>query len=147
MDAKTVEQHLKSADLETVIPTTLANWENADKAQIAEVTEWVCGIRDEFIALVHDVDDSEQIIASIAIHYIEIKSHWIALNTKMNYQMARNGAAETPIVLRGAAVSAFLATLEPLIQPGDVDAITSFLAEPINPANWQEGDAATTAAA
>jgi len=140
MTVQDIENALLAANFEENIPAHLSNWDGADPALVQDVTSWVCGLRDDFFGLVRDIADEEQISASMAIYYIEIKSHWIALNTRMNYQMVGTGAADVSVVLRGSGISTFLAALEPLIAQEDVEAITEFLSEPIDKKNWSGGE-------
>jgi len=142
-----VEEAVLSAKLSETIGVMIAESGMGDAATGKEIAGWVCQLAEDFLMLLKDIDDPEQIDATTAIHYIEIKSHWIALNTRMNYQLARQGQADPTIVLKGAAVSQFLATLEPLIKSADIDAITQFLSEPIDKNAWPANEATVAEAA
>lgn len=146
MTALAVQEVLRNANLEKTIPEALSAWEGATREQIQEVASWVCTLRDDLNSLLSTIDDEEQIGASLAIHYIELKSHWIALNTRMNYQLAR-GESDAGVVLRGTGISMLLAQVEPLIAASDVDAITDFLSQPINKDGWSNPEAPIAEAA
>ena len=69
----------------------------------------------------------------LAINYIELKSRWIALNTKINYQTFRTGQCETVDALCASATSLLLQQIESLIDHADIEKITAFLAQPVSP--------------
>lgn len=90
--------------------------------------------REHLRAIIAEVDDPTDVAMALAIQYVELKSRWIGLNTKINYETFRKGHAQTRDMLRAAATSNFLGHLENVLEPDDIDKITEFLAEPINKA-------------
>jgi hypothetical protein len=109
----------------------LSSWENAHPAAIDRTLAWVMQLREELVSLIRTIDDDEQIAETLAINYIEIKTRWIALNTKINYQTFRLGACDPELAFRGTACSCLLAEVEALLTPDDVIKITEFLAQPV----------------
>jgi len=151
MTAQHVEQAVAAVELKRNVTTMVIESGLGDANVAAELSNWVTSIAEDFLTLLREIDHPEQIDATTAIQYIEIKSHWIALNTKMNYQLARQGQADPMVILKGAAISQFLGALEPLINPGDIEAITDFLSEPLDKTVWtgasDNGASAVTEAA
>lgn len=109
----------------------LGSWEGADPAAIDRTVAWILQLREDLVSLIRTIDDDEQIAETMAINYIEIKTRWIALNTKINYQTFRQGACDPELAFRGTACSGLLAEVETLLTPDDVMKITEFLAQPV----------------
>jgi hypothetical protein len=109
-----------------------------DGTPIADIIEstiaWVEALRADTTALLTGINSEEDTKMAIAIQYVELKSRWIAFNTKMNYEMFSGRTPDARDMCRAAAVSAFLAHIEPMLGESDVDKITEFLAQPISDA-------------
>jgi len=116
----------------TLIKEQLASWEGADPAAIDRTVGWILQIREDLVSLIRTIDDDEQIGETLAINYIEIKTRWIALNTKINYQTFRQGACDPELAFRGTACSGLMGEVETLLSPDDITKITEFLAQPVN---------------
>ncbi len=114
------------------IRESLLSWDGADPAKVARTVAWVLHLREDLVVLLKTIDDPEQIAETLAINYIELKTRWIALNTKINYQMFRTGAPDAETACRGSACSMLLADVERLLNEGDITKITEFLAQPVN---------------
>lgn len=99
---------------------------------IESSVRWVVAMRDELSRTLKEIDDDGDAAMALAIQYVELKSKWIALNTKMNYSMFRTGACEIGDMCRGSAVSQLLAHIEPLLDDKDIEKITEFLAQPLS---------------
>lgn len=108
----------------------LEDWPDADPNDVEGTLAFITELRDEVTNLVTSVDDPDDIGYTMAIRYIELKTRWIALNTKINYEMFKNGACIATDAMRGASVSALLGHIESIIDQKDIDTITDFLAEP-----------------
>lgn len=121
---------LSAPNFESEVRTTLASWDGADPAAIDRTIAWVAGIRADLVTLLKTIDE-EQAPETLAINYIEIKTRWIALNTKVNYQTFRTGGCEPEDAFRGSAISALLAQVETLLTADDIGKITEFLSQPI----------------
>ena len=99
-----------------------------------ETIAWIEGIVRDLVATLSTVNDPDDEKMSLVIQYVELKSRWIGLNTKMNYELFRLGHAELTDVFRGTAISALLAHIEPLLDQEDIDKVTEFLAQPLDQA-------------
>ncbi|MEO0512539.1 MAG: hypothetical protein AAF108_06535 [Planctomycetota bacterium] len=101
---------------------------------IDDTIAWFEDLRRDLISTLEEVGEGEDIELTLAINYVEYKSRWIAFNTKMNYMMFRGAPAPLREQCRGTAVSELLGHIEPLLRDGDIERITSFLAQPVGSA-------------
>jgi len=126
----TIDQ-LKDGSLEQVAREALSSYQGANPADVEKLVKWTQSLRDDLVTLIKEIDDEDEVAMTLAINYIELKSRWIAINTKINYQNFRTGSCDPVSALRAAAISQLLAKVESLLSQGDIDQITQFLAEPI----------------
>ncbi|MDX2116337.1 MAG: hypothetical protein SFZ24_12065 [Planctomycetota bacterium] len=131
MQTDTAIGHLTSAETLGHLNEALASWPGVQPADIERVVRWASGLRDDLAALIAEINDPDEVRMTLAINYIELKSRWIALNTRMNYQNFRSGSCDTLTALRGTAISALIARVEEMLTQDDIDQITQFLAEPV----------------
>lgn len=103
-------------------------------ALVDEIVRWTGEIRDGLVTLVRAIEDPEEIETTLAINYVELKSKWIALNTKINYTVFRSGACDPVDALRASGVSTLLVTIEDILEQEDIEKITEFLAQPLRDA-------------
>ncbi|MCE2966497.1 MAG: hypothetical protein ACK5WB_03465 [Phycisphaerales bacterium] len=122
---------LTNPQIETKIREALETWPDADPAMVARTLAWITALRDDLCNLLRTIEDDEQIAETLAINYIELKSRWIALNTKANYCIFRTGVADAESAFRGTSISMLLGEVEGLLTPTDITTITEFLAQPI----------------
>jgi hypothetical protein len=118
--------------LEASIRESMAGYPGADGPMIDRTVDWVMHLRKDLVGLLASIGDDEQIVETLAINYIELKTRWIALNTKTNYQLFRTGSSEPEVALRGFACSALLADVEALLSADDITKITEFLSTPVS---------------
>ena len=126
-----IEAALNAPDLVQNWRDTLAEWPDATPDETREVFGWAISLRDQFLEAAREIDDPETLDMVLAIRYIELKSHWILLNTQLNYSMVIKGYADQSVVYRASLVSQLLAVLEQLIDDTNRDRIIAFLTEPI----------------
>jgi hypothetical protein len=131
IEIQAVEKQLNNPAFEVQLREALAAWENAPQDLIDKTVTFVLHLRDELVSLCREIEDGEQIEQTLAINYIELKSRWIAINTRVNYQTFRTGKCDVESAFRGTGVSMFLAEVETLISQDDISKITDFLAQPI----------------
>lgn len=131
MKAAAAIERLSSQRLESEIRNGLASWDNPDPAHIEEAIAWFRHVRDDMVAVLREVEDDDQAKETLAINYIEVKSRWIAINTKINYQNFRLGSCDPIDAFRGTAISMMLVELEQVLDPDDIEKITEFLAQPV----------------
>jgi hypothetical protein len=124
-------ESLLAPELGVSIHGALMTWPDVQTADADRVTKWALALRDDLVNLIREIGDPDEVKMTLAINYIELKSRWIALNTKMNYQTFRTGSCDTITALRGAALSAVVGKVEELLTQNDIEEITQFLSEPI----------------
>lgn len=114
--------------------TSLDGAVSAEPMEIADAIAWIEGIRRDMVEVLSHIDDPTDLAMAAAIQYVELKSRWIGLNTKMNYAMFRSGSCIPGDQIRASVASALLASLEVALNPDDVNKITEFLAQPLKDA-------------
>jgi hypothetical protein len=127
-----LQELLFGSALEQELEGCLAAWTNATSAEVGETRSWIQSQCHDFIELAGEIDDSEELELSIAVRYIELKSHWMMLNTKIQYSLFHAGEAPEVIMFRASLVSHVVGALEQLLTPTDIERITRFLAQPIS---------------
>ncbi len=131
MDPATTVQALKQFDFAN-LREGLSAWPGVRPQDVNGATAWVESTVARLINLVETVEDPSEIAVLIAINYIELKTSWIALNTKINYSTFKRGSCETADALHASSVSAVIALLESMLSAHDIETITDFLAQPLN---------------
>lgn len=125
------EEMLTRPGLPEEIGAALSASDGASEELVKETVAWVMGMRNELLALLRTIEDPEQIIETLAINYIELKTKWIALNTKANYHIFRTGMQDADAAFRGCGCSLLLGDVERLLMPSDIQKITEFLSQPV----------------
>lgn len=131
MDHLEAAKRIRAFDLET-LRTGLSSWKGAEPNQIDKALAFVERTTLRLIDVLTTVEDPQEISVLIAINYIELKTHWIALNTKINYSVFKTGACDTEDALQASSVSALIGLLESLLTPTDIETITDFLSQPLH---------------
>lgn len=136
METQTMIDRIRAFSLDTVRATLAAcNVPESAKGdletRINTTVMWLDAVRSELIATIAEIDDEEDLATTIAVQYVELKSRWIAFNTKMNYERFRKGDCDRLDMCKGACASTLLGHIEELLSTEDVDKITDFLAAPI----------------
>lgn len=109
-----------------------------DEDTAAELMDWIEEYRDEFLELTEDVQDPDEIRTSLILRYVEIKSHWMMLNTQMQYQAVNQGGADPEIMVKGSLISHLLEELEQFLDEEEVEKLTSFLSQPMDKLSGDE---------
>jgi hypothetical protein len=131
MNASKALSYLSRFDLDA-LAEGLRSWDDATEAAISEAIADVQSLIDRMGNLIETVDDAEEIATLIAINYIELKTRWIALNTRINYSLFKHGSCETSDALNASAVSGLIGHLENMLSNEDIETITDFLSRPLN---------------
>lgn len=113
---------------------------NADPGVVTNTVRWTERLRNEFLTTIRSVEDGEDVYISAVANYIELKARWIAINNQINYEMIRQGAPDVTSQFQGFCVYSLLAVIEPLIVEADVETLTSFLAEPVQPPAFESAN-------
>jgi len=131
MELCSIERALLAPELRRNWEDTLAEWTEAAPGQAEAILDRMVSVRDEFLQAARDIDDPETLDMVAAIRYIEMKSHWIMLNTQVNYITVFKGETDLGIAYQASLVSQLLEALEKLIDEQDVHRIIEFLSEPL----------------
>ncbi|MEL6796526.1 MAG: hypothetical protein AAFO89_06840 [Planctomycetota bacterium] len=100
--------------------------------EVIETTaEWLEALQSDLVALISEIDGGDDMEMVLAIQYVELKSRWIAFNTKMNYTLFKGNQPVVNDLFRASAVSALLGHIESLLREEDIEHITTFLGQPI----------------
>jgi len=110
----------------------LSSWNGATPDQIDRAIASVQSTTQRLIETLNAVEDPDEISVLIAINYIELKTQWIAFNTKINYAVFKNGVCKTEDALHASSISGVIGLLETLITPTDIQTITDFLSQPLH---------------
>lgn len=108
----------------------LDDWVDAAQSQRKAVRAYVSGLRNRIYRTLMEIDSQEELERGVAIQYVEVKAHWMMLNTQIQHQTDRNGRAANDLIYRATCVSLVVQALEPLLSQTRVDSLTNFLAEP-----------------
>ncbi len=123
---------LTRPELGDSIATAIAAWPDASEGEVQDCVQAIRTAQQTFADAIREIDDDGEIATVLAINYIELKSRWIALNTKINYQTFRTGRCNASDALCATATSMLLQQVETLIDQADIDKITAFLAQPVS---------------
>ncbi|MFB6344940.1 MAG: chemotaxis protein CheW [bacterium] len=96
-----------------------------------DLLEWIRGLRDDFLDFMDVVQDPQEVREALVDRYIELKSHWKMLNTKMQYQAVNTGQPDPPLMVKGSLVSKLLEKIENQLGGDEVADLTEFLSNPM----------------
>lgn len=109
----------------------LDEWSASAPSERKAVRAYVSGLRNRMLGALLDIDTEAELERGLATQYVEVKCHWTMLNTQIQHQTARDGQADDDLVYRASCVSLIVQALEPHLSQERVDALTSFLAQPL----------------
>lgn len=132
MNRDQILESLTRRELGDSIAEAIAAWPDAAPDDVQSCVDAIRAAQHTFANAVREIDDDGEIATVLAIHYIELKSRWITLNTKINYQTFRTGRCDSHDALAATATSMLLQQVETLIDQSDIDKITAFLAQPVS---------------
>ncbi|MBC8135821.1 MAG: hypothetical protein H8F28_08055 [Fibrella sp.] len=127
--AEQITTILNGPHLEKAWKECLGAWDGSSPAQRADCRVFITHIRDNFLRILRDVDDAEEIVTVASIFYTQIKSQWILFNTQSGYQI-RSGRIDRSLFCRSGMLAALLGAMEPVLRKDDLARIMRFLAEP-----------------
>ncbi|MBC7533957.1 MAG: Hpt domain-containing protein [Oligoflexus sp.] len=80
---------------------------------------------------INSIEDEEELQYVLAIRYAALKSNWILLNLRVNYELAAGKESEPILPFKAALSAGILGRLESLILADAVKCITQVLSEPV----------------
>ena len=133
MSSDAVIQSINEFDPEA-LRQPLSEWPEASPENVQRAILWIRSLQADLIGMLESISDPDDVGYTLAIRYIELKSRWIALNTKINYETFKHGACDQREAFCATCVSTLLAHIEPLLEQKDINTITDFLADPMQKA-------------
>lgn len=131
MTVKNLHEVLHSAKIEEAWKMSLDAYQEGTAQDRLDLAEWIINVRANFLAHVEDVgDEAEELLISVALGYIEMKSQWQMLNTQINYQVFRKGEANVYLTYKSSLLSVLVDAIGTLLTPDDLDKIREFLLSP-----------------
>jgi len=127
----TIESALRG-EIDNNWDIVLDEWPDAAQSQRKAVRAYVSGLRNRIFRTLMEIDSLEELQRGVAIQYVEVKAHWMMLNTQIQHQTDRDGRAADDLIYRATCVSLIVQALEPLLSQDRVDSLTGFLAEPFD---------------
>lgn len=118
-------------DLDRQWEDVIDEWRDGASSEHRAVQAYVSGLRNRILRALLDINTEEELQRGLATQYIEMKCHWIMLNTQIQHQTARDGGADEDLIYRATCVSLLIQRLEPLLSQEHIDNLTAFLAEPL----------------
>jgi len=129
-----IQEMLHDNNLDAHWNEALDSWEKDEVAKVQDrvttAREWVNTRKEQLLSSITDVKEDEDANLAFALWFIELKSHWLMLNTQMNYQLFQKGAIDLDIHYKGAMISHLMGAFEPLIREEDQVKISEFLMTP-----------------
>lgn len=121
---------LQGEDLERVWRQCLDAWTGATASEREACWNSIALLRDQFLAVLADVDNEEEQRTLIALFYAQVRCQWILLNTRSGYQLAA-GVIDGSNHCRSGMLSAMLGQVETCIPAANVATLSRFLAQPM----------------
>ena len=130
MNIEEVLSAIDGPEFQANMEETIATWEEGTVEQKLELRAKIDKHKQHLLNALKGVEDDDDLKLSVTLHYIELKSHWIMLNIKLNYQTMKDGMPDMFSMYHASLVSAVVGVIEALLTEDDIRHITNFLAEP-----------------
>lgn len=132
LNTKNLREALFHDNIDNTWKETLESFEQGSTSDKAALHQWIHRVRDEFIAHADDVGDEEEeeLLISVALAYIEMKSQWQMLNTQINYQVFRKGEAHMILTYKSSLLSVLVDAIGKFLSTEDLSKIHEFLLNP-----------------
>jgi len=131
MNFEQVELAVNGPDFCAGTEETLQGFEEGTVEQKQELRATVEKHKRHLLNALKGVEDLDDLKLSVTLNYIELKSHWIMLNIKLNYQTMKDGMPDMFGMYHASLISSMVGALESILTPYDIQNITNFLAEPV----------------
>ncbi len=130
LDIASLQAELTGDELQQYWASCLDEYKEATLEERAKLLSWVHNLRDGFLSHAADIDDEEELLVSVALSYIELKSKWQMLNTQVNYQVFRTGEAKPELMFKSSLLSVIVDTIGKFLTTEDITKIQEFLLNP-----------------
>ncbi len=131
MTVQRLREALESNAVEEMWKSSLDAYQEGTPQYRSDLAQWIMDVRANFLSHLDDVgDDSEELLISVALGFIEMKSQWQMLNTQINYQVFRKGEANTYMTYKSSLLSVLVDAIGQFLTPEDLEKIQEFLLNP-----------------
>ncbi len=131
MTVQRLREALESNAVEEMWKSSLDAYQEGTPQDRSDLAQWIMDVRANFLSHLDDVgDDSEELLISVALGFIEMKSQWQMLNTQINYQVFRKGEANTYMTYKSSLLSVLVDAIGQFLTPEDLEKIQEFLLNP-----------------
>lgn len=89
--------------------------------------ETVKALRSDFSSQLQLLDDERDVSLALGYFYIELKSHWIRLNTQIQYSLLLLGEEDNARTLRAALVTTLIEITERFLSTENLNTLNAFL--------------------
>lgn len=127
-----LHERIKTAlrsSLEEKWDEVLQHWSDAGADERKAVRVYASEFRNRVLRGLLEINTLDELERALAIQYLEVKCHWLMLNTRIQHQTACEGRPEERLIYRAACISLILQALEPLVSQQNLDGLSDLLIE------------------
>lgn len=134
MELKIIKENLKNESFSRSVRENIEDWGKSfetDKEDEKLMQVWFDSVIDNFLKILEDVEDEEELRVLLFSKYVELKCFWKQLNTQIQYQNFNTGNTDSKLMIQASLTTYILIAIEPLIHEEDLVEIQQFLTKPI----------------
>lgn len=134
MELKIIEEAITNEQFTNDVNENFEDWRvnfSVSDSDYENQKIWFNHLIQNFLDLLRDVEDDEELSVLVFSKYVELKCLWKQLNAQVQYQNFKKGMADSNLVLKASLVTYILIAIEPLLHEDDLAEIQSFLTKPI----------------
>lgn len=134
MELKIIKDKLKNESFTRSVMENIEDWGKSfemskEDEHITQV--WFNSVINNFLKILEDVEDEEELRVLLFSKYVELKCFWKQLNTQVQYQNFNTGNTDSKLIIQASLITYILIAIEPLIHEEDLAEIQQFLTKPI----------------
>ncbi|MBM9546070.1 hypothetical protein JWG40_03520 [Leptospira sp. 201903074] len=134
MELKIIKDNLKNESFTRSVMENIEDWGKSfemskEDEHLTQV--WFNSVVNNFLKILEDVEDEEELRVLLFSKYVELKCFWKQLNTQVQYQNFNTGNTDSKLIIQASLITYILIAIEPLIHEEDLAEIQQFLTKPI----------------
>ncbi|EMY60036.1 hypothetical protein [Leptospira terpstrae] len=134
MELKIIKENLTNESFSRSVRENIEDWGKSfettkEDEKLTQV--WFDSVIDNFLKILEDVEDEEELRVLLFSKYVELKCFWKQLNTQIQYQNFNTGNTDSKLMIQASLTTYILIAIEPLIHEEDLVEIQQFLTKPI----------------
>lgn len=134
MELKIIKDNLKNESFTRSVMENIEDWGKSfemskEDEHLTQV--WFNSVINNFLKILEDVEDEEELRVLLFSKYVELKCFWKQLNTQIQYQNFNTGNTDSKLIIQASLITYILIAIEPLIHEEDLAEIQQFLTKPI----------------